>query len=276
VIVVENGSTDKTLECAKKFETSNFRVYSIKEKGVSIARNFGAKKIKDGCDWIIFLDADTLLKNGFLNDLNVFLNKAKNVVVGTTTLLPTNNSLYAKLWFKFYDLMHIILHASLSIQIVKKEVFYKVWYDETLRYTEDWKMIKMAEKYGRFFLFKTKKVYASTRRFEAVGWFRQLFLFAFWGILPEKYKKESRLRGDKMRVLVVNDDGIYARGIRVLANALRTISDVVVVAPDRQKSAAGHSLTINDVLVIKKWKLKRTLTALQLSMAHPRIAYLWA
>lgn len=190
VIVVENGSTDKTLERAKKFESSNFKIYSIKEKGVSIARNFGAKKIKDGCDWIIFLDADTLLKNGFLNDLNVFLNKAQNVVVGTTTLLPTNNSLYAKLWFKFYDLMHIILHASLSIQIVKKEVFYKVWYDETLQYTEDWKMIKMAEKYGRFFLFKTKKVYASTRRFEAVGWFRQLFLFAFWGILPEKYKKK--------------------------------------------------------------------------------------
>ena len=190
VIVVENGSTDKTLECAKQFESSNFRIYSIKEKGVSIARNFGAKKIKDDSDWIIFLDADTLLKNGFLNDLNAFLNKGKNFVVGTTTLLPTNNSLYAKCWFKFYDLMHIILHASLSIQIVKKEVFYKVWYDETLQYTEDWKMMKMSEKFGRFFLFKTNKVYASTRRFEAVGWFKQLFLFAFWGILPEKCKKK--------------------------------------------------------------------------------------
>lgn len=190
VIVVENGSTDKTLECAKQFESSNFRIYSIKEKGVSVARNFGAKKARKDSDWIIFLDADTLLKNGFLNDLNAFLNKGKNFVVGTTTLLPTNNSLYANGWFKFYDLMHIILHASLSIQIVKKEVFYKVWYDETLQYTEDWKMMKMSEKFGRFFLFKTNKVYASTRRFEAVGWFKQLFLFAFWGILPEKYKKK--------------------------------------------------------------------------------------
>ena len=190
VIVVENGSTDKTLERAKQFESSNFRIYSIKERGVSNARNFGAKKTNEDSEWIIFLDADTLLKNGFLNDLNAFLNKGKNFVVGTTSLLPTNNSLYAKLWFKFYDLMHIILHASLSIQIVKKEVFYKVWYDETLQYTEDWKMIKMSEKFGRFFFFKTNKVYASTRRFEAVGWFKQLFLFAFWGILPEKYKKK--------------------------------------------------------------------------------------
>ncbi len=59
-----------------------------------------------------------------------------------------------------------------------------------------------------------------------------------------------------MKVLVVNDDGIYARGIRVLANTLRNISEVVVVAPDRQKSAAGHSLTINDVLVIKKVEIE--------------------
>jgi len=116
---------------------------------------------------------------------------------------------------------------------------------------------KNGRKIWTIFLFKTKKVYASTRRFEAVGWFRQLFLFAFWGILPEKYKKESRLRGDKMRVLVVNDDGIYARGIRVLANALRTISDVVVVAPDRQKSAAGHSLTINECFSIKKVEIEK-------------------
>lgn len=58
-----------------------------------------------------------------------------------------------------------------------------------------------------------------------------------------------------MRILLVNDDGIYAKGIKTLAKFLRELGDVVVVAPDRQKSAAGHSLTINDVLLIKEVKL---------------------
>jgi 5'-nucleotidase len=59
-----------------------------------------------------------------------------------------------------------------------------------------------------------------------------------------------------MRILLVNDDGIYAKGIRILAKFLRELGDVVVVAPDRQKSAAGHSLTINDVLLIKEVEIE--------------------
>ncbi|BAL80759.1 glycosyltransferase [Caldisericum exile] len=191
VIVVENGSNDRTYEVAKKYECKNFKVFSINQKGVAVARNFGAKQIRNDTDWIIFLDADTHLKKGFLNDLNDFLikNASKNYVVGTTSLLPQKDSLYAKLWFKFYDIAHILLHASLSIQIVKKDVFYKVWYDENLQYTEDWKMMKSAEKFGKFFFMWTNKVYTSTRRFDSVGYTKQLVLFIYWGMLPEKYKR---------------------------------------------------------------------------------------
>jgi len=59
-----------------------------------------------------------------------------------------------------------------------------------------------------------------------------------------------------MRILLVNDDGIYAKGIRILAKFLRELGEVVVVAPDRQKSAAGHSLTIDDVLLIKEIEIE--------------------
>ncbi len=47
-----------------------------------------------------------------------------------------------------------------------------------------------------------------------------------------------------MRILVTNDDGINAPGIKALANALREIGDVTVVAPDRDRSGASHSLTL--------------------------------
>lgn len=48
-----------------------------------------------------------------------------------------------------------------------------------------------------------------------------------------------------MRILVSNDDGIQAPGIQALAEALATEHDVTVVAPDRERSATGHSLTLH-------------------------------
>ncbi len=47
-----------------------------------------------------------------------------------------------------------------------------------------------------------------------------------------------------MRILVSNDDGYQARGIRCLAEALRSIADVTVVAPERNRSGASNSLTL--------------------------------
>lgn len=53
-----------------------------------------------------------------------------------------------------------------------------------------------------------------------------------------------------MKILVSNDDGYLATGINVLAEALEKIADVVVVAPDRNRSAASNSLTLHDPLRI--------------------------
>jgi 5'-nucleotidase len=55
-----------------------------------------------------------------------------------------------------------------------------------------------------------------------------------------------------MKILVSNDDGYLATGINVLAEALEKIADVVVVAPDRNRSAASNSLTLHDPLRIAK------------------------
>lgn len=49
-----------------------------------------------------------------------------------------------------------------------------------------------------------------------------------------------------MKLLISNDDGIFARGVRSLANALAEAGhDVTVVCPDRERSATGHSLTLH-------------------------------
>ena len=50
----------------------------------------------------------------------------------------------------------------------------------------------------------------------------------------------------KPYILVTNDDGIAAPGIHALVNELQKCAEVVVVAPDSEKSAVGHAITLSD------------------------------
>jgi 5'-nucleotidase len=56
----------------------------------------------------------------------------------------------------------------------------------------------------------------------------------------------------KPLILVTNDDGISAPGIRTLIEVMNEIGDVVVVAPDSPQSAMGHAITINSTLHLEK------------------------
>lgn len=56
-----------------------------------------------------------------------------------------------------------------------------------------------------------------------------------------------------MRILITNDDGIYAEGLTVLEDIARSLSDDVwVVAPEKDQSGLSHSLTLSDPLRIRK------------------------
>jgi 5'/3'-nucleotidase len=67
------------------------------------------------------------------------------------------------------------------------------------------------------------------------------------------------------RILVTNDDGIFSEGIERLAEALAPVGEVFTVAPDQEKSAAGHSLTLQSPLRAKlvgpnRWSVDGTPT----------------
>lgn len=55
-----------------------------------------------------------------------------------------------------------------------------------------------------------------------------------------------------MHILITNDDGYHAPGIRILADTLSSIADITVVAPDRNKSGASNSLTLMRPLRVQK------------------------
>ena len=57
-----------------------------------------------------------------------------------------------------------------------------------------------------------------------------------------------------MNILLSNDDGVYATGINILFEELRKIADVFIVAPDRERSASSHSLTIERPLRVNSIK----------------------
>src|SRR5574343_835330 len=55
-----------------------------------------------------------------------------------------------------------------------------------------------------------------------------------------------------MRILLSNDDGYFAPGLSALADALADLGEVVVVAPEQNRSGASNSLTLDRPLMLKK------------------------
>lgn len=68
-----------------------------------------------------------------------------------------------------------------------------------------------------------------------------------------------------MNILVVNDDGIQAAGFEALVKALSEAADVYVCAPDSQRSAKSHSITLGQDVTIEKIDFPRAKAAYKIS-----------
>jgi 5'-nucleotidase len=55
-----------------------------------------------------------------------------------------------------------------------------------------------------------------------------------------------------MHILLTNDDGIHARGLKILHEVLSEIADCLVVAPEREQSAVGHAITLTRPLMVRQ------------------------
>ena len=59
-----------------------------------------------------------------------------------------------------------------------------------------------------------------------------------------------------MKILITNDDGIFAKGIFYLAQQLEKDHDVIIVAPSEERSASSHSITLRNDLIVREEKLE--------------------
>jgi 5'-nucleotidase len=65
---------------------------------------------------------------------------------------------------------------------------------------------------------------------------------------------ERQARRDRpLRVLLTNDDGIAAPGLLALYNEMKTLGEAIVIAPDSERSAVGHAITISDPLRVSEY-----------------------
>ncbi len=59
-----------------------------------------------------------------------------------------------------------------------------------------------------------------------------------------------------MKILVTNDDGLFGVGLRPLRNELAKLGEVIVVVPDRERSACSHSVTLHKPLRVHKVEIE--------------------
>ena len=69
----------------------------------------------------------------------------------------------------------------------------------------------------------------------------------------------------KPLILVTNDDGMFAPGLKALVESVRDFGEVIVVAPDSPQSAKGHAITIADPLRLNKVNIFEDIVAYECS-----------
>ena len=75
----------------------------------------------------------------------------------------------------------------------------------------------------------------------------------------------------RLRILVTNDDGIHSAGLTSLAKALSRVGEVWVVAPDRERTAVAHAVTLHKPLRIHQVEKHGSMP----SMAPRSIVSIW-
>lgn len=195
IVVVENGSTDTTLSIANRIAQHangrRIRIISIREGGVSHAKNVGLDNLAPESEWVVFCDADTRLGRNFLQHLNTWLNRCgeDGLSVGTTSVRPeSGNGMYARSWFAAYDYIHRLTRTSFSIQVARTLIARGVRFHEDLNFAEDLMFIQECRRFGRFFFVPSDQVSTSTRRFDSHGYLRQGLRWTFQALLPLRMK----------------------------------------------------------------------------------------
>ena len=136
IVCIDNGSTDKTKELAKKYTTS---VYSIPDKTISYLRNYGAKKAKG--EYLAFVDADCIVDRLWMEAASVYFKNENIVCFGSTPGIPVDTTWVQKTWYlnkgMRKDVQEVEWLESMNL-FVKRDKFMEIGgFNESLVTCED-------------------------------------------------------------------------------------------------------------------------------------------
>lgn len=167
VIVSDANSKDKTREIAKKFGCK------IVNGGLpSIGRNRGAKIAKGNI--LLFLDADSILPNNFLED-NIKEFKKKKCVCATVRLIPISIKLIDKILYNSYHFFVVLFQSFYPLAgghciFCKRSTFNKArGFDENILFAEDHAFANKCNKLGKFRVLNSVPIFNDIRRFNVDG-----------------------------------------------------------------------------------------------------------
>lgn len=192
VIVVDGHSEDETVSVAKKFIPiiNNLEIIQT-ERGISYQRNQGVKIAK--YEYLLFLDADTVLSNNFLNIFVKKINTKERVII-LTLILPDKFDLLDYISVLFAYLFFYIVCFSEPIVcgmflFTTKENHEKInGFDEKVVYAEDIdygiRSIKNGAKYHLFF---RPHIYVSARRGKLMGRIKLSLTWIKWYLYTVKH-----------------------------------------------------------------------------------------
>lgn len=147
-IVVDNNSSDKTKEIAKKYTKNVFN----KGPERSAQRNYGMLEKSKG-DYVLYLDADMILSPTVVEDAIKKINKNHSAALYISEIVMGNSfwSKVRRFERSFYDGTVID-----CVRFVKKEIFEKVkGFDESMTGPEDWDLDKKIRNIGKTYLLNT-------------------------------------------------------------------------------------------------------------------------
>ena len=147
IICVDNGSTDQTVELAKKLVKN---VFLLPDKTISCLRNYGAQKAQG--EYLAFVDVDCVVDKYWLMAASIYFNSQEVVCFGSTPEIPYNSSWVQKAWYinkgKRREVQQVEWLESMNL-FVKKDVFCSFGgFNENLETCEDVDLCyRIGEKY---------------------------------------------------------------------------------------------------------------------------------
>lgn len=151
ILVVNDGSTDNSIDIVKSIKDDRITIIEKQNGGVSSSRNVGIQNAK--YNWIAFLDADDLWDEHYLAEVNEMINLFRDAdIIGVNydCLVPFSNKKYSKKGYveEYFKIsINEYLFYSSSV-VIKKEILISEHFREDLSNGEDLEMWhRLAKKY---------------------------------------------------------------------------------------------------------------------------------